>query len=68
MSKPEDVWKTYVLNEKMEQLVNIALTILSVSASETAVERKFLKQKHVLSDLRNRSKSDFVDAIFILTE
>ena len=68
VSKPEDVWKTYVLNEKMEQLVNVVLTILPVSASETAVERKFSKQKLVLSDLRTRSKSDLVDARFILTE
>ena len=44
-TKPEEIWRTYVLNQSLQQLVSVTLSIIPIVASEASVERLFSKQK-----------------------
>jgi len=58
--KPINVWQTFSLGAP--ELASVAIAILSICASEAAVERSFSIQDRIHSKIRNRSKDDLVEA------
>ena len=56
------VWNLYLADSHAPLISHAAVAILSVCASEAAVERTFSAQGLVHSDLRNRMSSDTVEA------
>lgn len=59
---PRAVWNLYLADSHAPLISHAAVALLSVSASEAAVERTFSAQGLVHSDLRNRMSGDTVEA------
>lgn len=58
--KPINVWQSFRIGAL--ELSSVAIAILSICASEAAVERSFSIQDRIHSKTRNRSKEDLVEA------
>ena len=59
---PKAVWNLYLADSHAPLISHAAVALLSVSASEAAVERTFSAQGLVHSDLRNRMSGDTVES------
>jgi hypothetical protein len=59
---PKAVWNLYLADSHAPLISHAAVALLSVSASEAAVERTFSAQGLVHSDLRNRMAGDTVES------
>jgi hypothetical protein len=57
---PVTVWQSF--RDGVLELASVAVAILSICASEAAVERSFSIQDRIHSKSRNRSKDDLVEA------
>jgi hypothetical protein len=60
---PNAVWCLHLGHDHAPIISHAAVTILSICASEAAVEKKFSAQGLVHSELRNRLGDDAVEAL-----